>query len=73
MDFDALGDYLHCIAQSAASLPTAVVAPDDYGENATSTWTSLMEEALDGIVTFCVLQANLHCFVHTGSQTPFDS
>jgi hypothetical protein len=41
--------------------------------NATSTWTSLTDEAHDGTITSCVLQANLHHFVHAGSQTPLYS
>jgi hypothetical protein len=57
-------------SQNATSLPTDVFPPVDYGNNATSTWASLMEEALDGAATSCLLQANLHCFVHAGSQTP---
>ena len=73
LDFDAHGDYRHCIAQSAASLTTDDEAPDDHGDYNPSTWASLMEEALDGIVASCVLQANLHQFVHAGSQTPLDS
>jgi hypothetical protein len=60
-DFDAHGDYHHCVAQSAASLFTDEEAPDDNRDHNSSTWASLMEEALDGIVTSCVLQANLHC------------
>ncbi len=59
--------------QSVASLPTDEEAPDDHGDYHSSSWVSLTEEALDGVVTSCVLQANLHWFVHTGSQTPLDS
>ncbi len=72
-DFNAHGDYHHYIAQSAASLSTDKEAPDDHGDHNPSTLVSLMEEALDGIVTSCVLQANLHQFVHADSQTSLDS
>jgi hypothetical protein len=72
-DFDAHEDYHHCIAWSAASLPTDEEAMDDNGVNNPFTWASLMEEALDGIITSFVLQANLHQFVHASSQTLLDS
>jgi hypothetical protein len=72
LDFDAHGDYHHHIAQCVATLTTDDETPDgDHGDYNPSTWASLMEEALDAIVASCVLQAKLHWFVHTGSQTPW--
>ncbi len=60
LDFDAHGNYRHSIAQSAATLTTDDEPPDDHGDYNPSTWASLMEEAFDGIVASCVLQAILH-------------
>jgi hypothetical protein len=68
-DFDgtAHGNYCHCIAQHAATLTTDDKTPDDdHRDYYPSTWAPLTEDALDGIVASCILEANLHQFVHAG-------
>jgi hypothetical protein len=66
-DIDAHGDYCCCIAQSATSLPDDEETPTNIKDYTLPTWASLTEDTLDTIVESCVLQANLHCLVHTGS------
>jgi hypothetical protein len=52
-DFDAHGDYHHCIAQSATYLPDDEETPADIKDYTPSTWASLTKEALDNAVESC--------------------
>ncbi len=58
---------------SSPTLTTDDNAPDHLRDYNPYTWASLMEETLDGVVTSCVQQANLHWYVHSGSRTPLGS